>query len=164
MSDLRPAWASWASAVAASLLELPDGGTVTITAAAAQVEPLVVRPARWFGLVRAKRRRTPPEVVFTRQEDHLRAECTGDASFGGQIPLSEQARGRMGQLGWHGGGGPTGQQWASYWPDDVTTEAYLPEPLATAASTLVARTLTEVFGCADPGPLEQVAGAPKNPG
>ncbi len=151
---LRPGWGALAQSLSEQVLQLSDGATVLVRPTEYTTAAVVVREAQLFGLVRAKRKRNRPEVLLTRQEDHLRVECSGADSFGGTVGLDAEQLRAMTALGWRERAGLDGRRYGRYWPDDVAEQAYLPPAMAEAAAVMVVRTVSEVYGCPSPEAVE----------
>lgn len=140
------AWRAWEAALADAVLALPDGGSVTVLAAAGHARP--GRPAasraRW--LVGARKRPVLPQARLVRVEDHLRGHWTGALRLGGPFPWTREEEDRILALGWHRPTVGDGDDFVRFWPDDVPQGPYLPREEASRAAAVVAATVREVLG------------------
>lgn len=87
-----------------------------------------------------------PWVRLQRQDDHLRGEALRGAAARGQFPMSREERDLIVGQGWHETRIEESGNFAKWWPDDVTAEAYLPAPDAQAAAEATLRLLRDTYG------------------
>lgn len=142
------AWGAWRSEVASRLRGLGDGDLVEV-AVPDRARSTLVRSARWLGLVSPVRRDVVPRLRLVRQEEHLRAECSGHPNAPADLRWRCEELEALTRLGWRT---PSGQgPWLVHWfPDDLATEPFGNATQLEAAVDLVTRTLRGVLEVGDP--------------